>query len=149
VQAQVGQIHRLGRLKRFFSPQLADVIVAGGEEVLATHRREISVLFIDLRGFTAFTDRAEPEEVMQMLREFHATMGRIVLDHGGTLERFAGDSVMVFFNDPVPMERHAEQAVRTALVMQESFASLDPTRHHPGAGVWYRAGVCHTGGNWL
>ncbi len=124
VQDQVGQIDRLGRLKSFFSPQLAEAIVAGGEEMLGTHRREISVVFIDLRGFTAFTDQAEPEEVMEMLHAFHATMGRLVVHHGGTLERFAGDSVMVFFNDPVPMERPAEAAVRMALDMQAAFPAL-------------------------
>ncbi len=124
VQAQVGQIDGLGRLKRFFSPQLADAIVAGGADMLKTHRREINVVFIDLRGFTAFTDQAEPEEVMEMLHAFHAAMGRIVLEYGGTLERFAGDSVMVFFNDPVPMERPAEAAVRMALAMQEAFPPL-------------------------
>ncbi len=124
VQEQVGQIDRLGRLKSFFSPQLAEAIVAGGEDMLKTHRREISVVFIDLRGFTAFTDQAEPEEVMEMLHAFHAAMGRIVLEHGGTLERFAGDSVMVFFNDPVPMERPAEAAVRMALAMQQAFPAL-------------------------
>ena len=124
VQEQVGQIDNLGRLKRFFSAQLADAIVAGGADMLKTHRREINVVFIDLRGFTAFTDQAEPEEVMEMLHGFHAAMGRIVLEHGGTLERFAGDSVMVFFNDPVPMERPAEAAVRMALAMQEAFPAL-------------------------
>jgi len=82
------------------------------------------VVFIDLRGFTAFTDHAEPEEVMELLHNYHATMGRIVLQHGGTLERFAGDSVMVFFNDPVPMEHPAEQAVRMALSMQQTFAPI-------------------------
>ena len=121
VREQVAQMDRLERLKSFFSPQLAEAIVAGGgDELLKTHRREISVVFLDLRGFTAFTDRAEPEEVMELLHEFHAALGRIVLAHGGTLERFAGDSVMVFFNDPVPMERPAEAAVRMALAMQQA-----------------------------
>ncbi len=124
VLEQVGQIDRLGRLKSFFSPQLAEAIVAGGEDMLKTHRREISVVFIDLRGFTAFTDQAEPEEVMEMLHAFHAAMGRIVLEHGGTLERFAGDSMMVFFNDPMLMERPAEAAVRMALAMQQAFPAL-------------------------
>ena len=124
VQEQVGQIDRLGRLKSFFSPQLAEAIVAGGEALLKTHRREISVVFIDLRGFTAFTDQAEPEEVMEMLHAFHGSMGRIVVAHGGTLERFAGDSVMVFFNDPMVMERPAEAAIRMALDMQAAFPPL-------------------------
>jgi class 3 adenylate cyclase len=124
VQEQVGQIEALGRLKRFFSPQLCQAIVAGGEDMLKTHRREICVVFIDLRGFTAFTDQAEPEEVMEMLHGFHATMGQLVLAHEGTLERFAGDSVMVFFNDPVPIELPAVQAVKMALAMQQAFVAI-------------------------
>jgi adenylate cyclase len=125
VREQLDQLERLGRLKGFFSPPLAEAIIAGGgEELLKTHRREISVVFIDLRGFTTFTDRAEPEEVMELLHAYHASMGRIVLEHGGTLERFAGDSVMVFFNDPVPVERPAEHAVRMALAMQSTFPAL-------------------------
>jgi class 3 adenylate cyclase len=121
----VEQLERVGRLKRFFSPQLAEAIVGGGNEgLLATHRREIVVVFIDLRGFTTFTEGAEPEEVMELLHEYHAAMGRIVVEHGGTLERFAGDSVMVFFNDPLPIERPAEQAVAMALAMQSAFAPL-------------------------
>ena len=124
VQEQVAQIDSLGRLKRFFSPQLCQAIVDGGEDMLKTHRREICVVFIDLRGFTAFTDQAEPEEVMEMLHAFHASMGQLVLAHGGTLERFAGDSVMVFFNDPVEIERPAEAAVRMALAMQAAFPPL-------------------------
>lgn len=124
VMEQVGQIDSLARLKRFFSPQLAEAIVAGGADMLKTHRREICVVFIDLRGFTAFTDQAEPEEVMEMLHGFHAVMGKLVLEHGGTLERFAGDSVMVFFNDPVEIERPAEAAVSMALAMQAAFPPL-------------------------
>jgi class 3 adenylate cyclase len=125
VQEQLAQMERLGRLKSFFSPQLAEAIVAGGaDELLKTHRREISVVFIDLRGFTAFTDQAEPEEVIELLHAFHAAMGRIVMQHDGTLERFAGDSVMIFFNDPVPMERPAEAAVRMAQAMQQAFPTL-------------------------
>jgi len=119
------QDERLGRLKSFFSPQLAEAIAAGkGEELLKTHRREITVEFFDLRGFTAFTDTAEPEEVMELLRAFHAALGKLVLEQQGTLERFAGDSVMVFFNDPLPVERPAEHAVRTALAMLEAFVPI-------------------------
>ena len=133
VEEQGTQLERLGRLKGFFSPQLAEAIVTGGgEELLKTHRREISVVFIDLRGFTAFTDRAEPEEVMELLRAYHADMGRIVLAHGGTLERFAGDAIIVFFNDPVPMEAPAEQAVRMALAMRDAFP--------PIAAAWKKRG---------
>ena len=121
----IQQLERLSRLKRFFSPQLADAIVAGGEAaLLQAHRREISVVFIDLRGFTSFTDRAEPEEVMEMLGTFHAVMGRLVMDHGGTLERFAGDSMMIFFNDPLTIEHPAQQAVAMALAMQSAFPPI-------------------------
>ncbi len=141
VQEQVGQIAGLGRLKSFFSPQLAEAIVAGGEDMLKTHRREISVVFIDLRGFTAFTDQAEPEEVMEMLHAFHASMGRLVVAHGGTLERFAGDSVMVFFNDPVPMERPAEAAVRMALAMQAAFPALGAEWHKRGYDLGLGCGI--------
>jgi class 3 adenylate cyclase len=119
------QDERLARLKSFFSPQLAEAIAAGkGEDVLKTHRREITVEFFDLRGFTAFTDSAEPEEVMELLRAFHGALGKIVLEHQGTLERFAGDAVMVFFNDPLPMEKPAEHAVRAALAAQDAFAPI-------------------------
>jgi class 3 adenylate cyclase len=124
VEDQVNQLERLSRLKGFFSPPLAEAIVAGGEELLQPHRREICVVFIDLRGFTAFTDSAEPEEVMEMLGTYHSQMGAIVLAHDGTLERFAGDSLMVFFNDPMPVEQPAEQAVRMALEMQQAFEPL-------------------------
>jgi adenylate cyclase len=124
------QDERLARLKSFFSPQLAEAIAAGkGEEVLKTHRREITVEFFDLRGFTAFTDAAEPEEVMELLRSFHGALGKIVLEHQGTLERFAGDAVMVFFNDPLPVEKPADQAVRTALAVQEAFAPIGQHWH--------------------
>jgi class 3 adenylate cyclase len=119
------QDERLARLKSFFSPQLAEAIAAGkGDELLRTHRREITVEFFDLRGFTAFTEAAEPEEVMELLRAFHGALGRLVLEQQGTLERFAGDAVMVFYNDPLPVERPAERAVTTALAMREAFAPI-------------------------
>ena len=124
VEKQVAQLDRLSRLKGFFSPQLAQAILADGEDLLKTHRREIAVVFLDLRGFTAFTERAEPEEVMDLLHEYHARMGAIVLAHEGTLERFAGDSLMVFFNDPLPVEQPAHKAVRMALAMQQEFPAL-------------------------
>ena len=120
------QDERLARLKSFFSPQLAEMIAAGqGEDLLKTHRREITVEFFDLRGFTHFTDGAEPEEVMDLLRAFHAALGKLVLEHQGTLERFAGDAVMVFFNDPLPIDKPAEHAVRTAIAMHEAFIPID------------------------
>jgi class 3 adenylate cyclase len=125
VQEGVAQVERLGRLKRFFSPQLAELIVAGGaEDPLRTHRREITVVFLDLRGFTAFAETAEPEEVMGVLREYHEAMGRLILEHEGTLERFAGDGMMVFFNDPVPIDNPAERAVRMAAAMRDRVREL-------------------------
>jgi class 3 adenylate cyclase len=119
VQQQVGQLERLGRLKRFFSPQLAELILNGGaEDPLKSHRREVTVVFFDLRGFTAFAETAEPEEVMSVLREYHADLGALISAHEGTLERFAGDSMMVFFNDPVPVDNPAERAVDLAIAAQ-------------------------------
>lgn len=125
VQEQVAQLERLGRLKRFFSPALAEAIVSGGaDDPLQTHRREITVVFVDLRGFTAFAETAEPEEVMAVLREYHATMGRLILEHEGTLERFAGDGLMIFFNDPVSVPDPGERAVRMALAMRAGIEQL-------------------------
>jgi len=125
VREQVGQLERLGRLKRFFSPQLAELIVAGGaDDPLQTHRRQVTVVFLDLRGFTAFAETAEPEEVMAVLREYHAEMGKLVLDHEGTLERFTGDGMMIFFNDPVPVPNPAERAIRMAVAMRERVNDL-------------------------
>jgi class 3 adenylate cyclase len=125
VAEQLAELERVGRLKRFFSPQLAELIVAGGaEDPLKTHRREVTVVFLDLRGFTAFAETAEPEEVMGVLREYHAEMGQLILAHEGTLERFTGDGMMIFFNDPVPMPNPAEQAIRMALAMRDRVAEL-------------------------
>jgi len=122
----VEQLARLGRMKRFFSPQIADLILSGGtEDPLRSHRREITVVFLDLRGFTAFTETADPEEVMGVLREYHAEMGRLIMAHQGTLERFAGDGIMVFFNDPVELDNPAEHATRMAVEMQKSFVQLN------------------------
>jgi class 3 adenylate cyclase len=118
-------VEQLSRLKRFFSPQLAELIVAGGtEDPLKTHRREVTVVFLDLRGFTTFAEQVEPEEVMGVLREYHAEMGRLILEHEGTLERFTGDGMMIFFNDPVPVPNPAERALRMALAMRERVEKL-------------------------
>jgi class 3 adenylate cyclase len=125
VHDQVGQLERLGTLKRFFSPQLAELIVAGGtDDPLRSHRRNITVVFVDLRGFTAFTEVAEPEELMGVLREFHEEMGRLILGYEGTLERFTGDGMMVFFNDPVPIPDPTERAIRMAVAMRDRVAEL-------------------------
>ena len=125
VDEQDTQLERLARLKRFFSPALAEAIVSGGtEDPLASHRRDITVVFVDLRGFTAFAETAEPEEVMAVLREFHAAMGRLIDEHEGTLERFTGDGMMVFFNDPVPVPDAPARAVRMALAMRTKVETL-------------------------
>src|SRR5262249_9261954 len=122
---QLGQVEKLGRLKRFFSPQLAELIVTGGaEDPLKTHRREIVVVFLDLRGFTAFAETAEPEELMAVLREFHAEMGQLILAHEGTLERFTGDGMMIFFNDPVVVPNPSERAIRMAVAMRDRVKDL-------------------------
>jgi class 3 adenylate cyclase len=125
VAEQVAQLERLGRLKRFFSPHLAELIVAGGaDDPLRTHRREVTVVFLDLRGFTAFAETAEPEEVMGVLREYHAEMGRLIVEHEGTLERFTGDGMMIFFNDPVEVPNPAERAIRMAVAMRDVVGGL-------------------------
>jgi class 3 adenylate cyclase/CheY-like chemotaxis protein len=122
---QVAQLERLSRLKRFFSPALAEAIVSGGaDDPLKSHRREIVVVFLDLRGFTAFAETAEPEEVMTVLREYHAAMGEAILKHEGTLERFTGDGMMIFFNDPVAVDNPQERAVRMALAMRATVDGL-------------------------
>jgi len=125
VEQQLAQLDRLERLKRFFSPQLAELIVSGDtEDPLKSHRREITVVFLDLRGFTAFAETSEPEEVMGVLREYHVAMGRTILEHEGTLERFTGDGMMIFFNDPVPVPDAPERAVRMAAAMREQVDEL-------------------------
>jgi class 3 adenylate cyclase len=125
VEAQVNELDRLGRLRRFLSPQLAELIVSGDDTTLLdSHRREITVVFCDLRGFTAFSEAAEPEEVMAVLGRFHAALGQLIFQFGGTLERFAGDGLMIFFNDPFPCPEPPMQAVRMALAMQERVAEL-------------------------
>lgn len=125
VAEQVVQIERMGRLKGFFSPQIAELIVSGGvEDLLRPHRREITVVFLDLRGFTSFTETAEPEEVMSVLSEYHGTVGRLVVAHDGTIEHFAGDAMMVFFNDPVALDNAAASAAQMALSLQADFVPL-------------------------
>jgi len=133
VADQVGQIEQMSRLKRFFSPPLADAILAGGAaDPLRPHRREISVVFLDLRGFTAFAEMSEPEEVSEVLAAYHDEVGRIIQAHEGTLERFTGDGMMIFFNDPVPVPNAEERAVRMAEAMRARVRVL--------AGEWRRRG---------
>lgn len=133
VTEQLAELERVGRLKRFLSPQLAQLIVSSGDEkLLESHRREITVVFCDLRGFTAFAETVEPEEVMGVLREYHEAMGSLIFRFEGTLERFAGDGLMVFFNDPLPCPDPAARAVRMAVAMGERVGEL--------AGKWRKRG---------
>src|SRR5438270_11404867 len=149
VREQVAQLERLSRLKRFFSRPVAEAIIAGGEELLEPHRREITAVFLDLRGFTAFTDRADPDEVMELLRAYHATLGRTVDDYGGTLEHFAGDGIMIFFSDPLPVDKPAELAVRMAIALQEAFLPISKAwaklGHEVGLGIGIAQGEATLG----
>jgi adenylate cyclase len=124
VDEKVAEVERLNTLRRFVTPQLAEALAAGGDEILASHRREITVLFCDLRGFTAFSETAEPEEVMDVLREFHHGVGPMIFEHDGTIAQFTGDGMLVFFNDPVQLDDPAGQAVRLALAMRDRTAEL-------------------------
>lgn len=125
VDEQVAQLDRLSQLKRFFAPAIAEAIVSAGEKsILAPHRREICYVFVDLRGFTAFTDSAEPEEVEGVLREYHNTLGKVIAEFDGTVDRFAGDGILIFFNDPLPVTEPGKRAVSMALAMHARFAPL-------------------------
>lgn len=125
VAEQIAELDRVGRLKRFFSPKLAELIVRGGtDDPLKSHRREITVVYLDLRGFTAFAEIAEPEEVMGVLREYHQVTGELILEYEGTLEHFTGDGMTVLFNDPVPVPNPAERAVRMALAIRERIGRM-------------------------
>ena len=144
VSDQVGEIERMGRLRRFLPPQVADLIVASGtEKQLESHRREITALFCDLRGFTGFSESADPEDVMTLLREYHAAIGEIVIKYGGTLERFAGDGVMVIFNDPVPIENPALQAVLMALDMRTAIGAMIEKWRDLGHDLGFGIGIAH------
>ena len=125
VAEQIAELERVGRLRRFFSPQLAELIVSGGaDDPLKSHRREITVVYLDLRGFTAFAEVAEPEEVMGVLREYHQAAGKLILEYEGTLEHFTGDGITVLFNDPLPIPNPAERAVRMALAIRERVGQM-------------------------
>jgi class 3 adenylate cyclase/TRAP-type C4-dicarboxylate transport system permease small subunit len=142
VEDQLSRIERLGRLKRFFSPQLAELILEGNtQDPLKIHRREIAVVFLDLRGFTAFADRAEPEEVIDVLQEYHTAMGELIGQFEGTLERFTGDGIMVFFGDPITVSNPLERAVRLSLAMRERVGTLTPRWSRRGYDLGLGIGV--------
>ncbi len=139
---QAEEMARLSRLRRFLSPQLADAVVsAGAESVLATHRRQIAVVFCDLRGFTRFAETAEPEDVMAVLRDFHDAMGRTIHDFGATVGYFAGDGLMAFFNDPVPCPDPAHRAVRMAVAMRDGMDDMTPEWKDRGHDLGFSVGV--------
>jgi class 3 adenylate cyclase len=144
VTDQVGEIERMGKLRRFLPPQVADLIVASGMEGrLESHRREITALFCDLRGFTGFSESSDPEDVMALLREYHAAIGEIIIKYSGTLERYAGDGVMVVFNDPVPVPNPALQAVQMALDMRVAIGALIERWRRLGHDIGFGIGIAH------
>jgi len=141
---QVSQLERLSRLKRFVSPKIGELILAGEvDDPLKTHRREITVVFTDLRGFTAFGETAEPEEVMGVLRDYHATLGNIVVKHEGTIEHFAGDGVMILFNDPIELAEPELAAVRMALEMRDAVGTLSLAWKKRGHDLGFGVGVAN------
>ena len=144
VADQVGEIERMSRLRRFLPPQVADLIVASGsEKQLESHRREITALFCDLRGFTGFSEASAPEDVMALLRDYHAAIGEIIIKYSGTLERYAGDGVMVVFNDPVPVDNSALRAVLMALETREAMGALMEKWRQLGHDVGFGIGIAH------
>jgi class 3 adenylate cyclase len=129
-------------LSRFLSPQVAALVSSNdGEQLLAGHRREITVAFCDLRGFTSFAEKADPEELMTLLNEYHQMMGEAITAHDGTLEHFAGDGVMVFFNDPIPQEDHVVRAVGMAVEMRDRFVALAEEWRHRGYELGFGVGI--------
>ena len=142
VEKQVEVLQRTGRLKRFLSPQLAEIIISSDKsDLLNSHRQEITVVFCDLRGFTAFSELGEPEEVMGVLQEYHTAMGKLIFEYGGTLERFAGDGLMVFFNDPIPCDEPSEKAVKMAMSMRDTVAGLNGKWKKKGYSLGFGIGI--------
>jgi adenylate cyclase len=142
VTEQVAQIGQMSKLTRFLSPKVSDLIMSGdADDPLKTRRRDITVVFVDLRGFTGFTETAEPEEVMGVLREYHAELGRAIMEYDGTIEHFAGDGVMILFNAPLPVEHHELQAIRMALRMREAIAALAQGWKKHGYALGFGVGI--------
>jgi len=142
VQTQLEELQRVNRLRRFLSPQVADLVINSGDEsFLRSHRREIVVVFCDLRGFTAFAESSEPEEVMTVLAEYHAALGELIFRYSGTLERFTGDGLMVFFNDPIPLAEPARRAVEMALAMRDRVATLAEGWRRLGHDLGFGVGI--------
>ena len=141
---QLARVEGLEGLKRFFSPHLAERILVGGpNDPLKAHRREITVAFVGLKGFTAFAAFSEPEEVTRVLGQYHGEMGRLILEYGGTLERFTGEGMMVFFNDLAEVANPAECAVRMAFAMRERVRNLSQEWGRLGYELGFAAGIAH------
>jgi len=144
VAEQVTEIERVGRLKRFLSPQIAELVVSSGDErLLESHRSEVTVVFCDLRGFTAFAETAEPEEVMTVLREYHATLGTLIHKFEATVERFFGDGLLILFNDPLPCPDPSMRAVQMAVQMRDEVAKLTAKWHRRGHELGFGVGIAH------
>ena len=142
VDAQVAELQRVNRLRRFLSPQLVDLVIESGDEgFLSSHRREIVVVFCDLRDFTPFAESSEPEEVMHVLAEYHRALGELIYRFEGTLERFTGDGLMVFFNDPIPVDDAAERAVAMAVAMRDRVTDLAAGWHRRGHDLGFGIGI--------
>ena len=143
VAQQVEQIERISRLRRLLPPQVADLVVSSADPdtLLSSHRQEVTIVFCDLRGFTAFAERAQPEEVMDVLAAYHAALGELVLAYEGTLERFLGDGLVVLFNDPMPCPDHPERAVRMALEMQARVSELSESWRKSGHQLGFGIGI--------
>jgi adenylate cyclase len=141
VDEKVREVERLTMLRRFVTPQLAEAIASGGEAILASHRREITVLFCDLRGFTSFSETAEPEEVMDVLREFHHAVGPMIFEHEGTIAQFTGDGMLVFFNDPVQLDDPSWNAVQLAIAMRDRTGELSTTWRRRGHDLTLGIGI--------
>jgi adenylate cyclase len=143
VAEQVAEIERIGRLKRFLSPQVAQLLSSGDERVLESHRREVTIVFCDLRGFTAFAEAAEPEEVIAVLRDYHSALGALIDKFEGTVERFAGDGLMVLFNDPLPCAAPWARAVQMAVAMRDEVAKLSANWRTHGHDLGFGIGIAH------
>ncbi len=143
VEKQLGEIERIRRLERFLAPQVAQIIASsdGHDALLQSHRREVTVVFCDLRGFTAFTETTEPEEAMNVLREYHAALGKLIFKYEGTLDRYAGDGVMVLFNAPIPLDDHATRAVKMALEMRDEIGQLTERWRNRGHSLGFGVGI--------
>jgi class 3 adenylate cyclase len=143
VEKQLGEIERIRKLERFLAPQVAQLIASsdGHDALLDSHRREVTVVFCDLRGFTSFTESTEPEEAMNVLREYHAALGELIFRYEGTLDRYAGDGVMILFNAPIQFEDHVQRAVKMACEMRDTIGALTEKWRNRGHSLGFGMGI--------